>query len=102
MSEAEFEERIAAAIAAAFKTAPRRQASPVAIAGLAVMLLVPLAGWTMSLSNRLAVIESQSTSLSSAAVEISALKQEVADFRTEYERDKSNDRHNSNEQQASR
>lgn len=102
MSEEQIDARVAAAVAAAFKTAPRRQASPVAIAGLAVALLVPLAGWTMSLSNRLAVIESQSTSLSSAAVEISALKQEVADFRNEYERDKSNDRRNSNEPQASR
>ncbi len=63
----------------------QRSAHPLAVAGVAVALLVPLGGWTMSLSNRVAVLESQSSALQSASVEIAAMKQQITDFRQEFD-----------------
>ena len=80
---------IANAMRSGNTSAPRVQKvnNPVAIAGLMVAMIVPaggVIGWNMSLSSRVAVLESQSVSLQTAAQEIAALKQEVTDFRGEF------------------
>jgi hypothetical protein len=78
-------EAVRAEVATALNNRPRRFTSPVAIVALAVALLVPMGGWTMSLSNRVAVLENQTNSLQTAAVEISAMRQEITDFRNEFD-----------------
>ena len=87
------DEQIIAAVQEGIRTGvrptPRIQKvhNPIAIASLVVATIVPaggLIGWNMSLSSRVAVLESQSVSLQTAAQEIAALKQEVTDFRGEF------------------
>jgi hypothetical protein len=57
----------------------------VGILSIAAVVMIPLLGWTMSLSNRVAVLEAQSLPLQSAAAEIAALKQEITDFRNSFD-----------------
>ena len=80
---------VAAAMRSGNTTPPRTQkvTNPMTVAALVVAMTVPaggLIGWNMSLSSRVAVLESQSISLQTAAQEIAALKQEVTDFRGEF------------------
>jgi hypothetical protein len=58
--------------------------NPLAIIGVCVSLFIPLGGWVMSVQSRVSVLEVQQTSLQTAAVEISALKQELTDFRQDF------------------
>jgi hypothetical protein len=55
------------------------------VISLAIVLLVPMAGWTMNLSNRVAVLELQTNDLHTAATQIAALTQQVSDFQKEWE-----------------
>ncbi len=57
-----------------------------------VALLVPSAGWVMSLTNRVSVLETQISRLSTTSNDVVTLIAEFADFRREYEQDKINTR----------
>jgi hypothetical protein len=65
----------------------RGRPSWTAIAALLLSVMIPVCGWMVALSNRVAVLEADNGRLSTAAVEIAALKQELSDFRREYEQD---------------
>jgi hypothetical protein len=101
--------QLAIEVAKAIISAQPKRSSPslVSIAGVVLAVIMPLTGWLVSVSNRVAVLESDNSHLSTAAVEISALKQELSDFRREYEQDKINTRvvdarGNSADQQSTR
>jgi hypothetical protein len=63
----------------------------IAIIGMMVAPTMMICAWMISLSNRVAVLEAESsrpsTTAVETAVEIAALKQELLDFRREYEQD---------------
>lgn len=67
----------------------RAKPSWIAVAGMLLAVIIPVCGWLVTLSNRVAVLEADSNRLSTAAVEIAQLRQELTDFRREYERDSS-------------
>lgn len=78
---------IASALNALDNRRPKPTMNPLIVASLVVAMLAPLGGgvaWLMTLSARVAVLESQSQGLTNAAVQISALKQELTDFRGEF------------------
>ena len=63
-----------------------------AVAAMLLSVMMPVCGWMVSISNRVAVLETENSHLSTAAVQIAALTQELADFRRQYEQDRINDR----------
>jgi hypothetical protein len=78
---------ITTALSAQQNRRTRKEISPFAVAGLVLAILTPISGgvaWLMTISGRVAVLESQSQGLTNAAVQIGALKQELTDFRGEF------------------
>jgi hypothetical protein len=72
----------------------KRTSSPswMAVVGMLIAPMMMVCAWMISLSNRIAVLESENSHLSTAAVQIAALTQELVDFRRQYEQDRINDR----------